>query len=414
MEPRRDRRPLVGLLAAFAVSTLGTRMTAVALPWFVLESSGSVTRAGLVAFAEMTPYVLVGALGGPAVDRIGPVRSAVGGNLAAALAVGAIPMLYAAGLLHFGLLLAAVAATGAASGVASSGLRVLVPATGTLAGTPLERVAGLFDGLGRTALLLGAPAAGILLVVAGAPVVLAIDAGTFLACGLLLLATVPASVQPRQERTGSYLAALGEGVRWLAGERLILGMALLTFSTNLLDQAWAAVLLPAWSRDSTGDPAAFATVLTALAVGPVAGNLLFTWLGPRLPRRQVFTWAFVIGGAPHLLVLGLTTSVPVAAAVTAVGGLAAGAINPILGAVQYGRVPAELRARVLSGINALAWAGIPLGGLLGGWAAGTAGVTATLLAGGGIYFLVTLAPFVLPAWRGLDRPSNRDHQEART
>ena len=58
-----------------------------ALPWFVLVTTGSVTRTGLVAFAEMTPYVLVGAVGGPFVDRVGPVRAAVAGNLAAALAV---------------------------------------------------------------------------------------------------------------------------------------------------------------------------------------------------------------------------------------------------------------------------------------------------------------------------------------
>ena len=144
-----DRRPLVGLLAGFAITTLGTRMTAVALPWFVLVSTGSVTRAGLVAFAEMTPYVLVGAIGGPWVDRVGAVRAAVGGNLLAALAVGAVPVLHAAGMLPFGALVGAVAVAGGAGGVAGSGLRVLVPAAGTLAGTPLERVAGLFDGLGR-------------------------------------------------------------------------------------------------------------------------------------------------------------------------------------------------------------------------------------------------------------------------
>src|SRR5215212_507417 len=97
-----DRRPLVGLLAGFAVTTLGTRMTAVALPWFVLVSTGSVTRTGLVAFAEMTPYVLVGAVGGPYLDRVGPVRAAVAGNLLAALAVGAVPALHGLGMLPFG------------------------------------------------------------------------------------------------------------------------------------------------------------------------------------------------------------------------------------------------------------------------------------------------------------------------
>ena len=65
----RTRRPLVGLLTGATISIFGTRMSALALPWFVLVTTGSVTRTGLVAFAEMTPYVLVGAVGGPFVDR---------------------------------------------------------------------------------------------------------------------------------------------------------------------------------------------------------------------------------------------------------------------------------------------------------------------------------------------------------
>lgn len=401
----RDRRPLTGLLAAFGITTLGTRMTAVALPWFVLVSTGSVARAGLVAFAEMTPYVLVGAAGGPFVDRLGPVRAALAGNVAAALAVGSVPVLHAAGLLHFGVLLAAVAVAGAASGVAGSGLRVLVPATGTLAGTPMERVAGLFDGLGRLALLLGAPLAGLLLVVASAPVVLAVDAASFLACAVLIRLTVPASVQPPSSDPTPYLAKLGAGFRWLLGQRLLLGLALVTFGTNLVDQAWAAVLLPAWVRDRIGDPAALGAVFTALAAGLVAGNVVYTWLGPRLPRRRVFLWAFLIGGSPHLFALALPLSLPWVLGIVAVSGFAAGALNPIIGAVDYERVPAELRARVLSAINAIAWAGIPLGGLLGGWAASTLGVTPTLVISGVSALLVTLVPFVFPAWRDLDRPA---------
>jgi MFS family permease len=399
-----DRRPLIGLLSGYAVTTLGTRMTAVALPWFVLVSTGSVARAGVVAFAEMTPYVLVGAIGGPYVDRLGPVRAAVSGNVLAAVAVGAVPVLHAAGLLHFGALLAAVAAAGAANGVAGAGLRVLVPATGTLAGTPLERVAGLVDGLGRLALLLGAPLAGVLLVVAGAPVVLALDAGSFAICAAVVAATVPGSVQPPQRAESAYLTQLRVGFRWLLRHRLVLGIGLLTFAMNLIDQAWSAVLLPAWVRDEIGDPAALGIVFTALALGLLVGNGLFTWLGPRLPRRWTFAWALLIGGSPHLFVLGLSRSVPVVLAVTAASGIAAGALNPIFGAVEYEQVPAELRARVLSAVNAISWGGIPLGGLLGGWLAGTAGITATLLGGAVIYLLVTLAPFVFPAWADMDRP----------
>lgn len=406
----RRRGPLVGLLAGTAVSALGTRMSAVALPWFVLVTTGSVTRTGLVAFAQMTPYVLVSAVGGPAVDRLGARQGAVAGNLAGGALVGSVPALHAAGRLGFGTLLALVAAAGAAWGLAASSERVLVPGAGALAGTPMERVAGLVDGLNRLALLLGAPLAAALLVVASAPVVLALDAVSFALCALVLGLTVPAAAEPEREPAEeagnpvrAYLADLRAGFGWLRGQRLLLGIALMVFLTNLLDQAFVAVLLPAWVRERLGDPAVLGVLLTAFAAGAVASNALATWLGPRLPRHRTFAWGFLLAGGPHFLVLALAPPLPVLVAVTAVSGVAGSVLNPILGAVQYERVPRRLQARVLNAITALAWAGIPLGGLAAGWSAGAVGVTTTLVAVGVLYVLVTLAPFLFPAWKEMDR-----------
>jgi len=56
------RKPLLGWLTAEAVSLTGTRVSMVAIPWFVLTTTGSATQTGLVAFAEMAPYVVATAL----------------------------------------------------------------------------------------------------------------------------------------------------------------------------------------------------------------------------------------------------------------------------------------------------------------------------------------------------------------
>jgi hypothetical protein len=45
---KRTLRPLGGLLTAIAVSLTGTRVSAIALPWFVLVTTGSATRTGVV------------------------------------------------------------------------------------------------------------------------------------------------------------------------------------------------------------------------------------------------------------------------------------------------------------------------------------------------------------------------------
>ena len=114
-------------------------------------------------------------------------------------------------------------------------------------------------------------------------------------------------------------------------------------------------------------------------MGAVSGSALFAWLGPRLPRRQAYAWGFLVAGAPRFFALALASTLPPVLIVMLVAGLGVGAINPVLGAVEYERVPRHLQARVLGASGALAWLGIPFGGLLAGFAVEAWGLTAALV-----------------------------------
>ncbi len=50
-------RGLIGLLVSQGISSLGSQMTFLALPWFVLATTGSPTRMGLVLAAEILPVI---------------------------------------------------------------------------------------------------------------------------------------------------------------------------------------------------------------------------------------------------------------------------------------------------------------------------------------------------------------------
>jgi len=63
------RVPLYALLAANSVSVVGNAMTAVAVPWFVLETTGSAARTGLTGAVIALGAVLAAFFGGPVVDR---------------------------------------------------------------------------------------------------------------------------------------------------------------------------------------------------------------------------------------------------------------------------------------------------------------------------------------------------------
>ncbi len=59
----RRRAPLFALLAATGISYAGNTMTLVAVPWFVLQTTGSAGRAGLAAFFATLPVALSAGLG---------------------------------------------------------------------------------------------------------------------------------------------------------------------------------------------------------------------------------------------------------------------------------------------------------------------------------------------------------------
>jgi MFS family permease len=154
----RNWRGLAGVLAAQAVAWTGTRVSAIALPWFVLTTTGSAVQTGIIAFVEMAPYVVFQALFGPVIDRAGPRRISIAGDLISMAAVAMVPALYAAHALPLGLLWALVAIAGASRGPADAAKTVFIPAVTQAARVPLERGTGLSGSIERLASTVG-PAA---------------------------------------------------------------------------------------------------------------------------------------------------------------------------------------------------------------------------------------------------------------
>ena len=407
---RRGRIGLGAYLLAEMISTTGTRMSMVAIPWFVLTTTGSAALTGVVGFAELLPFVVVLALGGPVIDRWGARRVAVLAGLVAALLVSAIPVLDGVGTLPLPALLTLVALVGAVRGSATA-TYVLVPGLAAQAGMPIERASGLHDGMNRVAGMVGVPLAGVLMAVWSAPVVLLLDAASFVIAAGLLWGLVPRSAEPPRAQprpdgrsaTAAYLDELRDGFRFLRGDRLLVSIGLLVLLTNMFDQAYGAVLVPVWVEQELGSPLGLGAIGGAFGVGAVLGSVLFAWFGPRLPRRRSFAWGFLVGGAPRFLVLAAAVTLPPVLVVSFLAGIGIGAINPALSSTEYERVPPHLQARVLGALGAIATAGMPVGALLGGVLVATIGLTPTLLVVGVAYLLTTLAPFVFPVWRGMER-----------
>ncbi|MFJ4184973.1 MFS transporter [Kitasatospora sp. NPDC089509] len=416
---RRSLRPLGGVLAAIAVSLTGTRISVVALPWFVLVTTGSATRTGLVAFCEMAPYVVVKAFTGPLVDRIGPRAVSWTTDLASATAAATVPLLHTLDLLSFPLLLALVALIGAARGPGDLAKEVMVPEAAERSRVPLERATGLAGVTERLASTVGLAVGGSLVALLGPLTGLAVNAGCFALGSVIVRLALPRGMgHPVEEaptpagQTGpGYWQRFGEGLTFLRGEPLLLTVIVMVGITNLLDAAFTPVLVPVWARQSGNGPAAIGLMGGVMGAAAVGGSLIAAVVAHRLRRRVTVLTGFLLAGAPRFLVLALDAPLGVVLAVLAVSGFGAGFVNPVLGAVLVERVPRRMLGRVNALGDSLAWAGIPLGGLIAGAAVTAVGLAPVLLVCATAYFLTTNLAGLRPEWREMDRTRGRGAPE---
>lgn len=404
---RTSPRPAVALLSAFGVSLVGTRLSMIALPLFVLQTTGSATRTGLVAMAEMGPYVVAQALAGPVTDRVGARRVSIVSDVVSVVLVGAIPLLHAAGQLRFAGLLLLVALAGMVRGPGDSAKYVLAPSVAAAAGQPVERVLGLEDGISRAASVIGPLAAAGLVTAVGAAPAITLDAITFgvaaLVVGLGLRRSETRATASPDDEPSRYLDRLRQGARFVRRDGLLRSIVAMVGVTNLLDAAYGAVLVAVWAQHRGGGAALMGSAAAFMSAGAVIGSLTAATIGHRLPRRAAFFVGFFGIGAPRFAVLGLDAPLWSVFTVLFVGGIGAGLINPILGAVEMERIPEHLRGRVLSLMNSAAWALIPFGGLVGGLLAEGLGISLALLVCGGAYLVATTLPALRPEWREMDR-----------
>ena len=416
---RRARGSLAALLTAHAVSQTGNVVTAFAIPFYVLGTGGSGTDVGLAAFFATAPIVLGGTLGGVVVDRVGPRRAAIVADLASGVTVLAIPVAAQTVGLPFWALLLLVFAGGLLDTPGQTARRVLLPRLSARAGVRLEQSVGLLDGSERLARLLGASAAGLLVALLGPVASLYVNAEAFALSALLTRALVVVPPAPgiaegvdagdregagdRAPTRASYWADLADGVRFLVRDRLLRAVIALVLVTNLLDAARSSTLLPLYADDRLGGAAALGLLVAVLGGSALIGNVAFGAVAHRLPRRVTFSICFALAGAPSSAALALGAPLPLLVAAFALSGLAAGSINPILGAVQLERIPEHLRGRVFGLVNAGAWAGVPLGALLGGVAADTVGLAVAFGAIAALYALITLSPLTGGTWRQMER-----------
>ncbi|WP_414938963.1 MFS transporter [Amycolatopsis sp. cmx-11-51] len=400
-----SRLPLGALVAASGFSSAGVVMTLIAIPWYVLQSTGSGTKTGLVTAAEVLGLMVAALLGGPIVDRVGTRRASVGADLLTTVTVVLIPLALNTTGLSLPGLIALSFVMGVSRGPADTAKQVLLAGVAKAGRVRTSRAASAVEAAMRTGRMLGGPAAGALIALIGPIPVLFVDAGALLLSASLVFALIPAAAGPPRPSSGGYLKELREGLGYVKRDgvlRAIVGMLMLT---NSLDFGLLGVLYPAYGDQVLHSTALIGAMITAVAVGALLGSALYGWIGHRFSRRSAILVAVAIEGAPRFVLLALEPTPVLLLVGLAVAGTGAGALNPILLPVVYERVPEAVRGRVLSLLVGGVLAAMPLGSMAAGLLLDGVGLVGALATFGGLYLIATTFPAIFPVWRGLDDPA---------
>ena len=408
-----DRRvPFAALLAAQAVSVTGNRIALLAIPWFVLQTTGDPAQTGVAAAMNTIPAIVAGLLAGPLIERAGYRLTSVAADLASGVTIAAIPLLHLADALSFPLLLGLVFLGALLDAPGETARRSLLPDLAAQAHISIDRATSLHETIYRTTQLLGAPLGGVLIATIGAAEALVVDAGTFLVSAALvgLLVRLPriASQPDETSEPDGYLADLAAAWRFLFGHPYLRSVVAVFIGANLLEAGLVQVLLPILADRRYGQPIVLGLLVGAIGVGALIGVALHAAIADRFTRRRILLPALFIAGAPKYLLLAAFPPAAVAVAGMLVFAIAIGPINPIAGAIEYELIPRNMRARIF-GLLGVAFIGAaPAGALGAGLLTDAVGLRTTLITGGVLYFLLALIPLFHPRWRDLDNLTPAD------
>jgi predicted MFS family arabinose efflux permease len=392
-EPMPVKKSAVSaLVLAETISMLGTRMTYLALPWFVLVTTGSPGKMSLVLAAEILPMALLGIPSGVIVQRLGSRTTMLVADFARAPILMSIPLLHSAGKLSFGLLLAIVALLGTFAPPYFASQRTILP---ELVGEDERRMSqanSAIEGGTAFAALIGPALAGVLIPFMSAPNVLYVDAATYFAAFTLVLVFVPR----RKSLAASVKSGVLAGLRFVFGDRLLGPLAAAVVVTGFFGAGMSAGL-PVYAYDEFDANARIAGLFyAALGAGALVGSLLAVFAVRKVAPLRLAGYAVLAFVVP-LWVLPFLPPWPVVFVALFTATLFTPLVNGPLIATLTARTPEALRAKVMTAVISVNTVAAPLGFLAAGQVLEHWGVVPlfTIVVGGMTWIAIVLSAIVL-------------------
>ncbi len=353
-------RDLSLLWAGQVISMSGDSIYQIALLWLALELTASKAITGLVAMSSYLPAIFLSLVAGVVADRADRRRVMLYADAVRTIAIFGIPLASVLGILSPWVLVinAFVIASAAAffNPAKDSIIPQLVPQSGLL------RANGLIQTSWQLAILTGPAIAGGLLSVTGLIPLFAFDsaayATSFLTIWLLRARpeNVPTAAQSGQrssvvERIREGSGEIKRGLKFAAGNRVLLPLLLITVADNLFIMGPAIVGIPVLVRETyNGSASDYALLAMAFAVGMLIGTAgLLIW-GRHIAKGKMLLWGMVFDGLtfiPYFFAHNLLEMT----VYSVIHGMAVPLLTVSRASLVQEVVPPEMRGRMFSLIS---------------------------------------------------------------
>ena len=366
--------------SAATISSFGTAVTAVAMPVLVVQQLGATPfEVGVVNSAQFLPYAVLGLIAGVYTDRWRRKPVLVWASVGRALCLGAVPTLWLTGVLQIWMLVIALLAFGAFSVFGFAATQSLLPRL-----VPRSRMVEANARLDQTdaaAQTLGPTLGGGLVGLLGAPVVIVIDAISYL-IEAMLVASIHVDGARTDPRARNIRREIRDGLRSTYRHPTLGPLAMSTHIWFLANGAALTVLSLLALRTLGLSAFRFGMLLTVAGVAGLVGASIATWCGARFGSGRAIILARVAFPILWLLVVVAPASVVGEALLfvaLALQGLAAGVENPNDMGYWQTLTPDELLGRVNATRRSVNRTMAALGALVGGLFVGLVGEHLTLV-----------------------------------
>src|SRR4051812_18167864 len=383
------------------ISSFGNQITMLALPLAaVVLLHATPTQMGWLTAAELAPFALFSLPAGVWLDRMRKLPVYVTGEAFVAFALASIPAAWVLGVLGMPFLYAIAFLIGCVAVIAGSAAQIvltqIVPRPRLVEAHAKNALAGSF------AEVTGPGAAGALIRLVGAPLALLVNAA-IVGVSVMILRGLRVEEPPHALVRGAFKAALHEGLRFVAGTRLLVVLAVAVGGWQLFNQMATVVQILFATRELGLDERQLGLCYVGLGVGTVSAGIFGNRLSARIGVGACLLLGFAITGFGWLqAALMPVHPFGVASFVLMLVCFGSGAVLIFINflSLRQAVTPQPLLGRMTSTMRWLILLPAPVGALLGGWLGEHAGLRWALGAGGAGCLLLALAAY---AFTGLRR-----------